>query len=422
MNVQSDWNQSDSTADDYIKNKPNIPAGVIVDSALSSTSTNPVQNKVINTALSAKGTYSKPSGGIPKTDLATAVQTSLGKADSALQSFTETDPTVPSWAKAETKPSYTYSEVGAAASSHTHTKSQITDFPTIPTVGTLVTNATTAQTASSGESMGSSITLHKVSKTGSYSDLLNKPTIPTVNNASLTIQKNSTTIGTFTANASADETINLTVPTALSELTDDTTHRLVTDTEKSTWNGKTSNTGTVTSIAVKMNNTTKGTVTTSGTIDLGTVITSETSLSKGTTSGSGNAVTDISVSGHQITLTKGSTFLTSHQSLAYSVSNCSDNPSSITLDSSAAHTYQHCYITSRTSITLSGGRANEGYTHYILFHNSGSSDCAVAFPSGDIAPDSTVTVPHGSKIEISYTYSSRFSCNVFTVSAELKFI
>ena len=34
------------------------------------------------------------------------------------------------WAKASTKPSYTASEVGAAASSHTHTKSQITDFPT----------------------------------------------------------------------------------------------------------------------------------------------------------------------------------------------------------------------------------------------------------------------------------------------------
>lgn len=38
------------------------------------------------------GTYSKPSGGIPATDLASAVQTSLGKADTALQSYTETDP------------------------------------------------------------------------------------------------------------------------------------------------------------------------------------------------------------------------------------------------------------------------------------------------------------------------------------------
>lgn len=36
--------------------------------------------------------YQKPSGGIPKSDLASAVQTSLGKADTALQSFTETDP------------------------------------------------------------------------------------------------------------------------------------------------------------------------------------------------------------------------------------------------------------------------------------------------------------------------------------------
>lgn len=33
------------------------------------------------------GTYSKPSGGIPKTDLASAVQTSLGKADTAIQSI-----------------------------------------------------------------------------------------------------------------------------------------------------------------------------------------------------------------------------------------------------------------------------------------------------------------------------------------------
>ena len=50
---------------------------------------------------------------VAKSDLASDVQTSLGKADSALQSYTETDPTVPEWAKAATKPSYTASEVGA---------------------------------------------------------------------------------------------------------------------------------------------------------------------------------------------------------------------------------------------------------------------------------------------------------------------
>lgn len=62
------------------------------------------------------GKYTKPSGGIPKTDLASAVQTSLGLADTALQSFTETDPTVPSWAKQASKPTYTASEVGALPS------------------------------------------------------------------------------------------------------------------------------------------------------------------------------------------------------------------------------------------------------------------------------------------------------------------
>lgn len=43
----------------------------------------------------------------------------------ALQSFTETDPTVPSWAKQSTKPSYTASEVGALPDS--------TVIPTVPT-------------------------------------------------------------------------------------------------------------------------------------------------------------------------------------------------------------------------------------------------------------------------------------------------
>lgn len=42
---------------------------------------------------------------------------------------------------------------------------------------------------------------------------------------------------------------------------------------------KTANTGTVTSVAIKMNGTTKGTVTTSGTIDLGTVITAHQDIS-----------------------------------------------------------------------------------------------------------------------------------------------
>lgn len=52
--------------------------------------------------------------------------------------------------------------------------------------------------------------LSSVATSGLYSDLIGAPTIPTVNNGTLTIQENGTTVGTFTANQSANTTISLT--------------------------------------------------------------------------------------------------------------------------------------------------------------------------------------------------------------------
>ena len=46
-------------------------------------------------------------------------------------------------------------------------------------------------------------------------------TLPTVNNGTLTIQKNGTKVATFTANQSGNATANITVPTKVSELTND---------------------------------------------------------------------------------------------------------------------------------------------------------------------------------------------------------
>lgn len=60
--------------------------------------------------------------------------------------------------------------------------------------------------------------LATVATSGAYSDLSGTPTIPTVNNATLTIQKNSVAVGTFTANSSTDTTINITVPTTASDV------------------------------------------------------------------------------------------------------------------------------------------------------------------------------------------------------------
>ena len=76
VNVQADWNVTDTSSDAYIKNKPTIPEGVTIDSALSSTSTNAVQNKVINTALGNK--VDKVSGkGLSTNDYTTAEKTKL---------------------------------------------------------------------------------------------------------------------------------------------------------------------------------------------------------------------------------------------------------------------------------------------------------------------------------------------------------
>lgn len=55
-----------------------------------------------------------------------------------------------------------------------------------------------------------------VATSGSYNDLLNRPSI---NNGSLTIKRNNTLLGTFTANSSTNTDINITVPTKTSELT-----------------------------------------------------------------------------------------------------------------------------------------------------------------------------------------------------------
>ena len=97
------------------------------------------------------------------------------------------------------------------------------------------------------------------------------PSYPTVNNATLTIQKNGTNVQTFTANQGTNATANITVPTKVSELTNDS--------------GYTTNTGTITGI--NMNGASKGT---SGVVDLGTVLTSHQDIS-GKVNKSGDTMT-----------------------------------------------------------------------------------------------------------------------------------
>lgn len=65
-----------------------------------------------------------------------------------------------------------------------------------------------------------------------------KSAIPTVNNGTLTIQKNGKNVQTFTANQSANATANITVPTKTSELTNDSGFKT---TDNNTWKANTAN-------------------------------------------------------------------------------------------------------------------------------------------------------------------------------------
>ena len=118
---------------------------IIVDSALSSSSTNPVQNKVINSALAGKAASSHTH---------TATQITGFTADRALISDSAGRPTVSAVTTTElgyldgVTSSIQTQLNGKAASSHTHTKSQITDFPTSiknPTFITVQLNSGTTE-------------------------------------------------------------------------------------------------------------------------------------------------------------------------------------------------------------------------------------------------------------------------------------
>lgn len=72
-----------------------------------------------------------------------------------------------------------------------------------------LTGAQVKDLASKINAKADSSSLATVATSGSYNDLIDKPTIPTVNDGTLTIQHNGTTKGTFTANQSSASTVNI---------------------------------------------------------------------------------------------------------------------------------------------------------------------------------------------------------------------
>lgn len=140
-NVQSDWNQTTTTADDYIKNKPTIPDAQI-QSDWNQTDTDSkafIKNKPTIPAAQVNSDWNASSGIaeiLNKPTLGTAsalnvpasgdaATTEVVKGDDSRLTDARHADDVYSWAKDATKPTYTASEVGAVDESNVITTTEI---------------------------------------------------------------------------------------------------------------------------------------------------------------------------------------------------------------------------------------------------------------------------------------------------------
>ena len=235
LQEQSDYAESDSSKVTFIKNKPTIPtktsdltndSGFITDISGKQDVIEDLDD--IRAGAQAGATaYQKPQSGIPLTDMSSAVQTSLGKADTALQ--TETDPTVPSWAKQQNKPSYNAGEVGALPSTTKYGASIDMSL-----------NTTDYKLTLSLKDQGGTVLNSKVVDFPVESMVVNATYDNTNKKIILTLQNGNTIdvpVGDL-VNGLQSEITSLNMLDA--DLVDDTTsaHKFVTAQEKQTWNNK----------------------------------------------------------------------------------------------------------------------------------------------------------------------------------------
>ena len=313
-NVQADWNATSGLS--QILNKPTIPVAV-TESTVSGWGF--TKNTGTVTGVKMNGTTKNPTSGV--VDLGTVItshQDISGKADKSAA--------IGSLSLSLDSTNYKITLSGTKVDGTTFTVSDVIDLPLESVVVNGSYNNTTKKvvlTLQSGSTVEFSVAdlvsglQSEITSTNKLSaDLIADGTT----NKVVTASEKTTWNGKQDALTNADALTGITstkVSNWDNAATNSHTHSNksvldgISSTDITNWNSKTDNVGTVT--GVKMNGTTNNP--TNGVVDLGTVITSETTLSKGSTSGTGNAVTDITVSGHQITLTKGTTFLTQHQSI-----------------------------------------------------------------------------------------------------------
>ncbi len=194
---QADWNENDSTAKSYIKNKPTIPTV--------NNGTLTVQKNGTSVATFTANQSGNTTANIVTNELVT---------------------------KADTRSSMLPSTVVNGNKSSTYfTSMNALDSQTSGGGYADALLLSTWSDASGGRVNALVVTKQNDQKlyhyTGTYNgsswsgkkEIAYTDAIPTVNNATLTIQKNATTIDTFTANSATNKTVNIVVPTDTGDLT-----------------------------------------------------------------------------------------------------------------------------------------------------------------------------------------------------------
>lgn len=201
--VQSNWTQSDNTKADFIKNKPSLAT------VATSGSYNDLSNKPSLATVATSGSYNdlsnKPT--IPVVNNATLTIQKNGTQVAAFTANQSTNATANITVPTKTS-DLTNNSNFVADASYVHTDNNFT---------------TTLKNKLDGIASGAEVNVQadwNVSDSTSDAFIKNKPTIPTVNNATLTIQKNGVNVQTFTANSSSNKTANITVPEITMTTTD----------------------------------------------------------------------------------------------------------------------------------------------------------------------------------------------------------
>ena len=180
---QSDWAQSDNTKVDYIKNKPTIPT---------------VNNATITIT---QGGVTKGSFSLNQTSGETIALDAGGSGGGAVDSVNgKTGAVVLTASDVNALPDSTVIPA-AQVNSDWNANSGVAQILNKPTLGTMAAENASNYTPTAN--------LATVATSGSYNDLSNKPTIPTVNDSTITITQGGVTKGTFTTNQGSASTIAL---------------------------------------------------------------------------------------------------------------------------------------------------------------------------------------------------------------------